>query len=512
MAESLLLGVDIGTTAVKAAVFGSFGELKCMAVYPTPVSTPKPGWSECDMVHLWRVTASAIRDVVGRYHFDSDQLVAIGMTGNMGGAWLADDRDLPVRPAILWNDGRASSLLRNWHSDGTLGKIFSRSLSAIGSGFTLPLLLWLREHEPAVVDQLRHVAFAKDWIRFHLTGDWVTDPSEITHVPGDVATGYRSMSLLEDFGVQELEHRFPPLRNMAEVAGEVLPQAADMLGIRAYTPVATGAGDVTAATIGMSATGQGQYSVIAGTSCLVSLACATVNPHEPTSGITFLVPGGLLRSQPNQAGTRVLDWIARNLWGNAGAIYEQMEAAAATVQPGCGGLLFLPYLSNTGLVAPVYEPSARGQLFGLSLEHDKAHITRAAFEGLALAVADGIAHLPGGDGSIRMAGGLARSDFWCQLVADVTGHEVLIPHGEELGALGACILGATAIGLYPEIASAQAAMVRTARTYEPDRHRHDFYREALTVYQAVQRALLPLFQYRERLVAMPTEIQVADSD
>lgn len=504
MREPLLLGVDIGTTAVKAALFTPSGMLEATAVRPTPVYTPRPGWFECEMEQLWEVSADAIREVMSRYERSRDRLVAMGLTGNMGGAWLTDERDAPVRPAILWNDSRAGPRVRAWQADGTLARIYARSLSAIGPGFTLPLLLWLRDHEPDALARTCRIAFAKDWIRFRLTGRWATDASEITHVPGDADSAYRTMSLLAEFGLEDLVPYFPSVCEMAEVAGEVCDRAARRTWLKANLPVVTGAGDVTTAVIGMDATAPGRYSVIAGSSCLINLSGAVFEPGEAPSGITFLTPVGLLRSQPNQTGTLLVDWIARVFWGSTGAaVYEQMQEAAASVPPCAGGLLMLPYLNSTGLVAPVYEPAARGQIFGLSLEHDRVHLTRAAYEGLALAVADGIAHLPGGSGTIRMAGGLARSGFWCQLVADTTNKEVLVPAGEELGALGACALAAVAANLYPDLASAQAAMVRTARRYEPDSTRHRFYERALATYQALQQALLPLFRDRDRLIHPP---------
>ena len=498
--EELLLGIDVGTTMVKAALFTTTGVLEHVAARPNPVYCPRPGWSECRMEVVWESAAGVVRDLLRSSGVSTRRLVGLGLTGNMGGAWLVGEDDIPVRSAILWNDGRAASLLRRWYEDGTLARIFATSLTAPAPGFTLPLLLWLRDYERHSLDRVQRLVFAKDWIRFHLTGQWATDPSEITHVPGDVATGYRSMGLLGEFGMERFAALFPPLREMVAVAGEVTGDAAHATGLPMGLPVVTGAGDVTATVVGMDATRPGRYSVIAGTSCLVNLSGARADSDGPVSGITFLTPVGLLRSQPNQTGTLALDWLARVLWDEAsGTVHTKLQEVAERAPRGAGGLLFLPYLNSTGLVAPVYEPFARGQLFGLGLEHCQPHIARAVFEGLALAVADGIAHLRGGENHIRLAGGLARNEFWCQLVADVTGMEVIVPAGEELGALGACMLAAVSIGLYPDVSSAQAVMARIAHRYKPQSDRRDFYGAALEAYQAVRGALLPVFRYREQL-------------
>jgi sugar (pentulose or hexulose) kinase len=490
----LVIGIDVGTSVVKAVVFDDRGRVVDIARRDNDFAIPRPGWAECDMESVWGTVAATVREIVHRVPRARERIRAAGVCGNMGGAWLADDRGEPVRPAILWNDGRAAEILARWRRHGHLKTVFTASCNMPVPGFSLSVLAWLEEHEPHSLKAADTLFFSKDWIRFRLTGERCTEETDASHLPGDVWTRGYSMRLLEVLGLAPLERLLLPLVPSGDIAGTVHARAAEETGLAEGTPVVTGLADVSATLTGADALDIGRASAIVGTSCLNSVT--THRPEfEPSDvGFSFLVPGGRwTRTLSNQTGTIALSWMARTFMrsSSSGPIdFREIEAEARSAPLGARGLVFHPYLNSTGVSAPLYEPRARGRLWGLGLEHGRADLLRAVYEGVALSMADCFEFLPRFEGPVILVGGGSRSDFWRQMFADVTGHPMVLLEQEELGSLGVAMMAGAATGVWRDLDDARAACTTERYCVEPDAESHDAYRTILRRYQRLRRDLV----------------------
>ena len=512
---AVVIGVDIGTTVTKAAAFDASGRLVARAAAATTWQSPRPGWAEVDMEALWQHVAATLRDLCARLA-SGDTVAAVGISAFMGGAWLLDTAGDPVRSAILWNDARAAAVLdqlrdepvrslrdtedgdsRRTESAGwtahsgqdLLARSFAISCNALTPGFSLVVLRWLRDHEPAVLERARTALFAKDWIRFRLTGELATDGSDASHAPGDAVRRTYSKEILADWGLAELASLLPPVLPSEAVAGTVTVEAAAATGLPAGTPVVTGLADVSSILVGGGVVAAGQASTILGSACLNSVV--TDQPvWEPRGiGLSFLIPPARwTRTMPNQTGTLALEWFKREL--APGSDDAALDEAAARVPRGARGLLFHPYLNGTGVLAPVYEPHARGRLWGLATEHTRWDILRSIYEGVAYAVADCADLLPPATGPSVLLGGGAGSRLWRQIIADVTGRAYTVAATPEPGALGVALLGGVAAGWWSSIEEAAGACCSHGEVMEPDRAAHEEYRGVLQLYRYLRRDLV----------------------
>lgn len=497
--QDFLLGVDAGTSVVKAALFTADGrEIKAVA-RRTTVKTPHPAWAETSMIETWNVTVSAIRALLADSGIAPDRIAAVGLTGNMVGAWLLDAQGRPPRDAILWADGRTQPLIERFSAEqpGFMSRIFDQSGSIMQQGCTLPVLRWLAEHEPGVLEQARTVVGCKDWLTYNLTGTIQIDPTEASVLPGDARERGYSEAMFELFGLEAYRALFPPIRPSAQIVGTVLPEAAHLTGLRAGTPVAVGAGDVPASALGVGAVDPGVACSLLGTNFLNCLVVDRPLFEPRDVGVLFCLPGDRwLRATINVSGTTSLDWAIEQFCQpektaahSTADLFAQVEALARQSPIGARGVIYLPYLSANGIIAPVVEPAARADFFGLTNAHTRGDLLRAVYEGLAFAVRDGYDVIPADIHEIRLSGGAAKSPFFCQMVADVTGRRVLVPAGSEFGAKGAALLAAVGIGWFPSIADAVHQTASPCQVYDCDPAAQRAYDATFATYTHLREAL-----------------------
>jgi sugar (pentulose or hexulose) kinase len=278
--------------------------------------------------------------------------------------------------------------------------------------------------------------------------------------------------MIDLFRLAPLAHLLPEPRESETVAGGITAEAARATGLRAGTPVAIGAGDVPSAVIGAGGWGLGRATMILGTTAMVGVTHDRPVFEPPDLGLLFTLPGlHWYRAMVNVAGTLNLDWALSALAPDLAAApdrFERVSSAVETVPIGAGGVTFLPYLSDSGIIAPVVDRKARAGFAGLAPRHDRTHLLRAVFEGVAFSLADLLDHL-GFDGhAVVLVGGGARSRLWPQMIADLAGRSVHVPDGSEFGARGAALMAATAINRFAGIAEAAALVPRTRAVFEPD--------------------------------------------
>lgn len=503
-----LLGIDSGTSVVKSVIFDLRGREIAIARRSVPVINRVPNGSEVDMRGLWALTAETIREVLEQV--PAEQIAAVGISGTACGVWPVSGDGQPLREAILWNDGRAAGIVDEWRGSGFFSSSFQISGNAPFPGYPLSALRWMTLHEPSILERAQALVFNKDWLRFCLTGDLYTDESDMSYFPGDLRTRDYSPALLEGAGIAHITGKLPPAVPSTQIVGTVTDMAAAQTGLREGTPVAAGAVDVVSSLIGGGVYRAGQACSVLGTSFLNTLVSDAPSFDPPDVGVQACMPEGrYARSLVNTSGTLSMDWMLKTLAADevqsareSGAdVFVRIEAAVRDVPIGARGLVFLPYLNTAGIISPFALPSARGLFFGLSIEHGRAEMMRAVYEGTALAMKDCFAVMNQPVEETVLVGGGARSAFWAQMFADATGKRILVPEGSEFGARGAAILAAVGAGLFDGLAAAIGAMVRVAHLYTPDAARAAVYEQLYELYRHLYLNAREAWELRARFVA-----------
>jgi xylulokinase len=448
-----LIGLDVGTSSLKGLAIDEHGALLAQAERSYPFATPHPGWAEQDPELWWQAAGSVLEEL------DGDHADGIGLSGQMHGlvALGADDR--PLRPAILWNDGRAQRECEHIEERIGLARLLELSGNRALAGFTAPKLLWLAEHEPDVHARIRHVLLPKDYVRLRLCGEHATDVSDASGtLLFDVAARRWSEELAQALEVDEAW--LPP----------ALESAAQSGATAAGVPVAAGAGDQAAGALGVGVIDQrGPASIVLGTSGVVFAARQRYTSTADGSLHAFChaVPGvwHLMGVMLSAAGS--LSWLHDVLDSNAD--YDTLLAEAARWEAGTEGLQFAPYLA--GERTPYADPLARAAFTGLSLRHDRGALTRAVLEGVAFGLRDCldlVAEAGGAPPLARVSGGGSRGALWLQILAAVLELPLERTLQDAGAAYGAALLGGVAAGVFADPHGAVAACVRATTTVDPD--------------------------------------------
>jgi len=488
-----VLGIDVSTTATKAVVVDERGSVLGIASREYPFEQPHPFWSEQDPAHWWTAAGAAIHEVLAATGIDPSAIAAIGLTGQMHGLVLLDAADRVVRPAILWNDQRTGAecdLIRQVLGPERLIRITGNDAL---TGFTAPKLVWVRDHEPDVWARAAHVLLPKDYVRLRLTGEHALDKADgAGTLLFDLAARDWSDVVL---GALEIPRAWlPPTFEGPEVTGVVTAGAAAATGLRAGTPVVAGGGDQAANAVGVGAVVPGRMALSLGTSGVV-FATTDAPIYEPAGRVhafCHAVPGRWHMMSVMLSAAGSLRWFRDAM--APGVSFDDLASAAADVPAGSGGLSFLPYLS--GERSPYPDPLARGAFVGLTLAHDRRHLTRAVLEGVAYGLRDGLdamvaAGMPAPD-QIRASGGGTVSRLWRQILADVLDAEIATVSTTEGAAYGAGLLAAVGAGWFATVEAAAAELVTATPVAAPgpDTAR---YANGHEIYRDLYPALAPSF-------------------
>lgn len=464
-----LLGIDVGTGGTRAVVLDETGRVVVAATAEhAPFAAPQHGWAEQEARDWWRATCEATRKVLCDNDINADDIKAVGLAGQMHGATLLDESGAPVRPALIWCDGRTDAQCRALTEKVGAARLIELTLNPALTGFTLPKLLWVQEHEPQLWARVWSVLLPKDYVRLCLTGERATDVADASGtLLFDVARRNWSEDMREVAGIDAA--MLPQVFESQEITGTISEAGAQATGLRRGTPVVAGAGDQAAGAVGLGIVRPGAVSATIGTSGVVF--AATDKPALDTQGrvhtFCHAVPGRWHVMGVTQAAGLSLRWWRDN-FGN-GADYEQLTAKAASVAPGADGVLWTPYLM--GERTPHLDPHARAALIGLTAQHTRAHVLRAVLEGVAFSLRDTFtifAEMGVPVESVKLGGGGARGALWRQIQADIYGHTVEIVAAEEGAAYGAALLAGVGVGLWASVDEACAATVHVTAKVAPN--------------------------------------------
>jgi xylulokinase len=486
-AEPTLVGLDVGTTGVKAIAVSPDGVVLASATRGYPLSTPRPGWSEQDPEDWWEGASAALAEVsAGR------SVAGIGLSGQMHGLVVLDAEGRVIRPALLWNDQRTAAECIEIEERVGPERLIELTGNRALTGFTAPKLLWLRRHEPDAYARIERVMLPKDYVRLRLTGEWAIDAADASGtLLFDVARRRWSDEVLD--ALELPRDWFPPVLESPDQAG-----VATAGGARAV-PVAAGAGDQPAAALGVGIDRPGPVSVVLGTSGVV-LAALPGYAHDPEGRVhafCHAVPGTWQAMGVMLSAAGSLEWLHERIAPDTS--FDELVAEAAAWPPGAEGLLFAPYLA--GERTPHADPDARGAFVGLQLRHDRGALVRAVLEGVAFGLRDALdaVRALGVDASVgRVSGGGARSPLWLEIVASVLDIPLERTESEEGSAFGAALLGGVAGGVFADASEAVARCVRVGeRPVEPDPALRDPYGEVHEQFRALYPALRPFGSHAE---------------
>jgi len=490
---SVVIGLDGGTEGIRAGVFDLSGHPLAFAAQSYPTAFPRPSWAEQDPQSWWEAAGLAVREAVRKAGIDPRDVSAISAdTTNC--SVVALDRDgVPVRPALIWMDVRAAEEAALVLATGDPALILnSAGAGPVSAEWMIPKALWIARHERANFDRAATICEYQDYMNLRMTGRRaasITNAAIRWHYRAR-AGGY-ARSLVESLGIPELLEKWPAdVLALAEVVGGLTPEAAAHFGLPVGLPVAQGGSDAEVAMIGLDVTAPGKLAFITGSSHLhLGLSAEPFHGRGIWGTYADAVIPGLHVVEGGQTSTgSVVNWLRGIVGGDWS--YDALNAEAAALPPGSDGLLVQDHFQ--GNRTPHTDAASRGAITGLTLAHGRAHLFRAAMEGVAFGTELIFETMREGGyrpDEIVICGGATRSDLWMQIHADVCGQPLTVTRVAEAPALGSAILAAKAAGHYASIQEAAGAMVAVARRITPDPAAHAQYRPIYERYKKAYHAL-----------------------
>ncbi len=489
----LLLGIDIGTTNVKAVLTTPEGWIISQAQTDYPTHHPKPGWAEQAPTDWWQGAVTVTRAVMADAPARPDQIVGIGVSGQGCAVTLIDAAGEVIRPSIIWMDTRSepqcAQLRQCCHAE-----ILQHNGKQPAPYNADPVFMWLQQHEPEAIAAAQTSLTSTGYINYRLTGEAVENQSDASILFAfDLVKGNWSEQLIDAFGLPR--KLYPKVAPSSEIIGMLTHAAAAELGLNPGVPVVAGGEDTSSAGLAIGVTEPGQALLSLGTAGTIYIVEDRPIVHPQLLAFLHVLPGQTLLGGSIAAVGAGLNWI-RKLFG-AEFDYLQLSEMARQCPPGAGGLIFLPYLS--GELQPINDGNARGLFFGLSMSTTPSHMVRAVMEGAAFAIAHNIdiAREAGSTLSeLRAVGGPTQSDLWCRIIANITGYPLTVLASNAGAPLGNALLAAAGIGLIDDPAETARKVARISGQYEPNPKFRERYVEMFTIY----RQLYP--QLKEQFVAL----------
>ena len=490
------LGVDVGTGGSRAILLDSSGREAAAAAAPhEEMMMEQPLWAEQRPENWADASFQAIRGVLAAAGISGDQVRGVGLSGQMHGLVVLDRDTQVIRPAIIWCDQRSQPQVDWINQRLGAAQVLEHTANPVLTGFTLPNLLWVRDHEPHNFERVRHVLLPKDYVRFRLTGELATDVSDASGTAMfDVVRRRWSFEMMD--GLDLDRSILPRAYESADFTGTVSEHAAALTGLAPGTPVAGGGGDQASSAVGNGVVEPGAVSCTLGTSGVIfaHMEHVAYDPHGRVHTFCHAVRDTWHVMGVTQGAGLSLQWF-RNQFA-PGMSYDELLTEAAESPAGARGLYWLPYLM--GERTPHLDAAARGGWIGLTAKHTRADLIRALIEGVAYSQKDGldlVAALGVNVASVRVSGGGARSRLWRQILADVFGTQVVTMASDEGSALGAAILAMVATGEYSSVLEACGAMVRERDSVQPRAEEAKIYAAGHAVYRSLYPALKPVFSH-----------------
>lgn len=501
-----LLGIDLGTSTVKALTMTLDGTVVGIGQASYEINRPELGYAEQSPDDWMRATAMAVHKALLDVGSGKSSVMAVGLSGQMHGTICLNASKEIVYPAIIWPDTRSGQQVSELTAKIGLERLVQITGSPLATGFQAASILWLQQNRPSLWKQTRYILTPKTYLLWRLTGVFAVDPSDgAGTLLMDVRNRDWSLEILTNLALDQ--DMLPKLSESGTVIGEVTSEAAQLLGLPERIPVVVGAADTACSLLGSGVTGEDTLLVTISTGGQIILPAEEVQVDTLGRIHTFcgsLEPGGGGSAWYKMAAVLSaglsLAWLKDNVFKLSSEVtFDDMVALAEETEPGAGGLIFLPYLA--GERTPHMNPDARGIFLGLSAGHRRGHLVRAIMEGVSLACYDAYSilyQLGGRPKIITMGGGGAKNDFWQQILADVFNLPVRQLRVGEQSAVGACILAGAGIGLFDPIETAQK-WVNFGLEVEPIVDHVPLYQEFLEIFRGTYQKHVVDFRKLRRL-------------
>ena len=465
MSRDVIIGIDAGTSVLKAVAFSLSGQQLAVRSTPNVFVSGQGGRAEQNMARTWTDAATAIRALLQDVPELRHRVAAIGVTGQGDGLWLIDEGGAPVQPAWLWLDSRSSALADEIRRSDAGRRAYQGTGTALTGCKQSMQLAWLKAHDPTTLARATTAFHCKDWLYFNLTGERATDPSEATYTFGDYRRRSYDDGVIAALGLDAQRALLPPIIDGAITTHGLSPKASAVTGLDAGTPVALGYIDVVC-----TALGAGLYdrdadvgcSIIGSTGAHMRLARGAdnvrLNPESTGETMPMPIEGAFLQMQSSMAASLNVDWLvdlARGVLSSAGVAKSRSDILAgfdaSVMGADTAGLLYHPYISEAGERGPFVNARAKAQFTGLSAKHGFAELLRAVFEGVALAARDCYAAMGPIPKEIRVTGGASRSAPLKTILGAALDARIVASAREETGAAGAAMIAALGVGAQSSI-------------------------------------------------------------
>ncbi len=479
MSENLLMGIDVGTSACKVAVFREDGSVLAQTAKPCPVAYPHPGWAEQDPRDWWKAVTQGIREVLSDGVNPAD-IRAIGVDGQSWAAVPVDEKGEVLSSTPIWLDTRSREICERIKNKVGEERIFSLSGNDFLPGYSTPKMLWLQENNPQIFRRTDRFLQSNSYIVFMLTGVMSQDVSQGYGIHFfDMEHLSWNGDLAEELGLSL--DLMPEIYPCDALVGEVTKEASELTGLCAGTPVAAGGLDAACGTLGAGVYQVGETQEQGGQAGGMSICLDRPLAHKKLILSPHVVPGKWLLQGGTTGGGGTLRWFKEQL--GFGLSFDDLTREAENIPPGSEGVVFLPYMA--GERSPIWDPDARGVFYGLSFDKTRGHLIRAILEGTAFSLEHNLrtAREAGAEVQVLNAmGGASNSRLWTQIKADVTGKTIRVSPSDTATTLGAAMLAGVGCGLYRDYEEAVKKTVTVTRVHEPDRKNHQIYEKCMELY------------------------------
>lgn len=502
MNKAYILGIDIGTSACKVALFNRQGEVKGAASGDYPVYYPHEGWAEQNPEDWWSAVCGAVKEVLAKSGVAPEEIAGVGIDGQSWSAIAIDKEGRVLANTPIWMDTRAQDICDRLNQEVGSEAIFQAAGNSLQPSYTTAKILWYKENLPQVYEKTDKILQSNSFIAFKLTGAVSQDVSQGYGLHCfDMRKGCWSEEMCERLGIPVTF--LPEIVSCDTVVGQVTEKASLECGLAVGTPVVAGGLDAACGTLGAGVIHPGETQEQGGQAGGMSI-CMDTYKADPRLILGFhVVPGQWLLQGGTTGGGGVMRWFEkefaeyeRSCEAQCGkSSLEQLNEAGEKIPAGSGGVVFLPYMS--GERSPIWNPHAKGVFYGLDFSRTKAHMLRACMEGVAFSLRHNL-EIAGEAGAevkvLRAMGGSANSLLWTQIKADVTGRPIVVPSSDTATTLGAAILAGVGVGFYRDYEEAVALMVRDRRRHEPNPEHKKVYDDTYQTYLKLYEALKELMR------------------
>lgn len=503
MGKQYLLGIDIGTSACKAALFSEEGTAEAAVSKAYPVYYPKPGWAEQNPDEWWKAVCDAVRKVLKDSQIAQSKIVGVGIDGQSWSAVAIDREGTVLTNTPIWMDTRAQAICDRMNEAIGADRIFQLCGNMLQPSYTTAKILWYKENLPQIYEKTAMILQSNSFIAYRLTGKMSHDISQGYGLHCfHMRTGRWDEDMCRQMGIPA--GLLPEIVPSHQIIGTVTRKAAEQTGLMPGIPVAAGGLDAACSALGAGVVRPGETQEQGGQAGGMSI-CTEEYRADPRLILGYhVVPGRWLLQGGTTGGGGVMRWLEQEL-GDYERIMElktgktslqQYNDKAAQIPPGSDGLIFLPYMA--GERSPIWDPKAKGVFYGLDFKKTKGHMIRSCMEGVAYSLKHNleIARSTGADIKELLAvGGSANSSLWMQIKSDITGIPLAVPFSDTAATLGAALLAGVGVGLYESFDDAVSRTVKITKRYEPNRGNYAIYVQNYETYIALYENLKHLMRH-----------------